>query len=87
MSDNIKLKAVPQRYRSSRVQAYEVYGGYEIIIICYPIEPDGEKRYFFYIQDAQSEVVGDNSKGYGERCSEDALSEAKEYIDILNIPV
>ena len=87
MSDNIKIKAVPQRYRNSRVQAYEVYGGYEIIVICYPIEPEGENRYFYYIQNGQSEVVGDNSKGYGERCSDDAFYQAKEYINILNIPI
>jgi hypothetical protein len=58
MSDNLKLKAVPTRYRSSQVQAYEIYGGYEIIVISYPIEPGG-----------------------------DDLSEARECIDILNIPI
>jgi hypothetical protein len=72
-------------YRGKPIYAHEIYGGYDIIVVRSLIEVESKDRYVFYIRNNQLEVVCDNSTKCGDKCSENSLRTAREYIDILNI--
>ena len=70
-------------FKSCPIEAQENYEGLEIIVTyCQPSRYD-VGSYFWYIRNSDLEIISDNSKGYGERCVEDAIAEAKFAIEQL----
>lgn len=70
-------------FKNNPIEAQENYEGFEIIITyCQPDSYD-VGCYFYYIRNANLEILADNSKGYGENSIDGALAQAKRTIEEL----